>query len=75
MSKFIFAQEKKISSEFVVASPLEADLSSGKWLVKKMKEIFGVEFGIVRKGNAAKNQKKVLIGTVSESPDLRKLLE
>lgn len=75
MSKFIFAQEKKISSEFVVASPLEADLSSGKWLVRKMKEIFGVEFGIVRKGNAAKNQKKVLIGTISESPDLRKLLE
>ena len=43
--EFIFARKKKGECAVIVDSPMEADFSSGEWLIRKIKEISGVEVG------------------------------
>ncbi len=74
MSEFIFSQKEKGKCMIVVDSSLETDFSSAKLLASKIKEISGMEINITRDKDA-KNQKRIFIGTLAESPYTQKVLE
>jgi hypothetical protein len=76
MSEFIFTQGKRAECIIAVDSSLENDLSSAELLVKSIKNISGVNVTVRKlKEVPEEKQAKIIIGTLSKSPYISKMLE